>query len=157
LLVTCGRSGGPGHIQERHRLGRRHNLITIGPMVTIRLDLPGTGENAYPFWSVKGGGQAKTSQGSKARKEPKQACLGGRHRSEDSKEGLMSPRRWIRIAIAISLGAALATLPALPAVSQQAPATVELGDTATLAARGGAACHRHRHLPSRQRICRSVR
>jgi hypothetical protein len=48
----------------------------------------------------------------------------------------MTPRRWIRIAIAITLGAALATLPALPAISQQAPATVELGDTATLAARG---------------------
>jgi hypothetical protein len=48
----------------------------------------------------------------------------------------MTPRRWIRIAIAISLGAALATLPALPAVSQQASATVEIGDTATLAARG---------------------
>lgn len=48
----------------------------------------------------------------------------------------MTPRRWVRIAIAISLGAALATLPALPAVGQQAPATVELGDTATLAARG---------------------
>ena len=47
----------------------------------------------------------------------------------------MTPRRWIRLAIAISLGAALATLPALPAVSQEAP-TVELGDTATLAARG---------------------
>ena len=50
----------------------------------------------------------------------------------------MTPRRWIRLAIAISLGAALATLPALPAVGQQAPATVELGDTATLAARGAA-------------------
>jgi hypothetical protein len=48
----------------------------------------------------------------------------------------MTPRRWVRIAIAITLGAALATLPALPAVSQQAPATVEIGDTATLAARG---------------------
>jgi hypothetical protein len=48
----------------------------------------------------------------------------------------MTPRRWIRIAIAISLGAALATLPALPAVSQEAPATIEIGDTATLAARG---------------------
>jgi FlaG/FlaF family flagellin (archaellin) len=48
----------------------------------------------------------------------------------------MTPRRWIRIAIVITLGAALATLPALPAVSQQAPATVEIGDTATLAAGG---------------------
>jgi hypothetical protein len=51
-------------------------------------------------------------------------------------------RRWIRIAIAIALGAALAaTLPALPAVSQQSPPPpmVEIGDTATLAARGAAA------------------
>jgi hypothetical protein len=51
----------------------------------------------------------------------------------------MSPRRWVRIAIAITLGAALAaTLPALPAVSQQSPPPpmVEIGDTATLAARG---------------------
>jgi len=48
----------------------------------------------------------------------------------------MTPRRWIRIAISITLGAALATLPAFPAVGQQAPATVEIGDTATLAARG---------------------
>jgi hypothetical protein len=51
----------------------------------------------------------------------------------------MTPRRWVRIAIAITLGAALAaTLPALPAVSQQSPPPpmVELGDTATLAARG---------------------
>ena len=48
----------------------------------------------------------------------------------------MTPGRWVRIAIAISLGAALAILPALPAVGQQAPATVELGDTATVAARG---------------------
>jgi hypothetical protein len=48
----------------------------------------------------------------------------------------MTARRWVRIAITITLGAALATLPALPAVSQEAPATVEIGDTATLAARG---------------------
>src|SRR5918995_162077 len=51
----------------------------------------------------------------------------------------MTPRRWVRIAIAITLGAALAaTLPALPAVSQQSPPppVVEIGDTATLAARG---------------------
>jgi hypothetical protein len=48
----------------------------------------------------------------------------------------MTPRRWIRIAITITLGVALATLPAFPAVGQQAPATVEIGDTATLAARG---------------------
>jgi hypothetical protein len=51
----------------------------------------------------------------------------------------MTPRRWVRIAIAITLGAALAaTLPALPAVSQQSPPPpmVEIGDTATLAARG---------------------
>ena len=47
----------------------------------------------------------------------------------------MTPKRWVRIAIAITLGTALATLSALPAVSQQAPVTVELGD-ATLAARG---------------------
>jgi hypothetical protein len=53
----------------------------------------------------------------------------------------MSPRRWIRIAVAITLGAALAaTLPALPAVSQQSPPPpmVEIADTATLAARGAA-------------------
>lgn len=53
----------------------------------------------------------------------------------------MTPRRWVRIAIAITLGAALAaTLPALPAVSQQSPPPpmVEIADTATLAA-GGAA------------------
>jgi hypothetical protein len=51
-------------------------------------------------------------------------------------------RRWIRIAIAIALGAALAaTLPALPAVSQQSPPppVIEIEDTATLAARGAAA------------------
>jgi hypothetical protein len=50
-------------------------------------------------------------------------------------------RRWIRIAIAIALGAALAaTLPALPAVSQQSPPppVIEIEDTATLAARGAA-------------------
>jgi hypothetical protein len=50
-------------------------------------------------------------------------------------------RRWIRIAIAIALGAALAaTLPALPAVSQQSPPPpmIEIEDTATLAARGAA-------------------
>ena len=45
----------------------------------------------------------------------------------------MTPRRWVRIAIAISLGAALATLPALPAVGQEVFATVEIGDTATQA------------------------
>jgi hypothetical protein len=53
----------------------------------------------------------------------------------------MTTRRWVRIAIAITLGAALAaTLPALPAVSQQSPPPpmVEIGDTATLAARGAA-------------------
>jgi len=53
----------------------------------------------------------------------------------------VSPRRWVRIAIAITLGAALAaTLPALPAVSQQSPPPpmVEIADTATLAARGAA-------------------
>ena len=53
----------------------------------------------------------------------------------------MSPRHWVRIAVAITLGAALAaTLPALPAVSQQSPPPpmVEIADTATLAA-GGAA------------------
>ena len=38
----------------------------------------------------------------------------------------MTPRRWIRLAIAISLGAALATLPASLAVSQEAP-TVDSG------------------------------
>ena len=51
-------------------------------------------------------------------------------------------RRWIRIAIAIALGAALAaTLPVLPAVSQESPPPpmVEIEDTATLAARGAAA------------------
>jgi hypothetical protein len=48
----------------------------------------------------------------------------------------MTPIRWVRIAIAITLGAALATMPGLPAVSQEAPATVEIGDTATLTARG---------------------
>jgi hypothetical protein len=50
-------------------------------------------------------------------------------------------RRWIRIAVAIALGAALAaTLPALPAVSQQSPPppVIEIEDTATLAARGAA-------------------
>jgi hypothetical protein len=50
-------------------------------------------------------------------------------------------RRWVRIAIAITLGAALAaTLPALPAVSQQSPPppVIEIEDTATLAARGAA-------------------
>jgi hypothetical protein len=46
-------------------------------------------------------------------------------------------RRWIRIAVAIALGAALAaTLPALPAVSQQSPPppVIEIEDTATAAA-----------------------
>ena len=50
-------------------------------------------------------------------------------------------RRWVPIAIAITLGAALAaTLPTLPAVSQESPPppVVEIQDTATLAARGAA-------------------
>ena len=50
-------------------------------------------------------------------------------------------RRWVPIAIAITLGAALAaTLPVLPAVSQESPPppVVEIEDTATLAARGAA-------------------
>lgn len=50
----------------------------------------------------------------------------------------MTTPRSVRIAIVIGLGAALTTLPALPAVAQEAPPTVELADTATLVARGAA-------------------
>jgi hypothetical protein len=49
-------------------------LITIDAIVTIRPDSLGTGENPYPFWSVKEEIETKTFQGSKARKEPEQAA-----------------------------------------------------------------------------------
>jgi hypothetical protein len=45
-------------------------LITIDAIVTIGLDILGTGENPYPFWSVKEEIETKTFQGSKREGSP---------------------------------------------------------------------------------------